>query len=676
MVNTINHLRMLRKCFLCITFIAVVVMISAILPVHATGGMAPAATLPQAEQQPYRRGEILLKLASGCAWEAEDTSTDTPRAKGCTTLSPAELSRFNRLLRGLGASRIEPLWEGGNTYRMALPTAADVPAAAASLATSPVVAFAEPNYLRRALLFPNDPGLESQWALHNIDAFAAWDITTGGEITVAVLDTGVSPSHPDLEGKVLPGYNAIQDNDASHDNNGHGTAVAGLLAARANNERGIAGLCWGCRILPVKVLDQYGFGEDAQLARGMHYAVEHGATIINMSLGGAENSQVLREAVESASSQNVLLVASAGNNHEEGNTTNYPAAYPQVLAVGASGTTDQVTGFSTTGSHIDLVAPGVGLWTTTLDGGYGTPNGTSFASPFVSGVAALVWTIRPDVSSNDVACMLRASADDGGMPGKDSDYGWGRLNARAALELAQSYITCPLDHPPATGNVPPAMPLADIARAFEPLPPVPTTDEQVFFPQTGHTLRGAFLSYWREQRGVAFFGLPISEEFITSGADGKSHVVQYFERARFEFHPDQPSPFYVQLSRLGDEVLQAQGRNWFTFERSSALPGCLFFEETGHTLCEPFLGYWRANGLELDGQPGFNFEESLSLLGQPISQPQLEEVAPGVQVTTQWFERARLELHGEPGSGSVLAGLLGRDLARARGWYERDLHTQ
>lgn len=672
MVSTMNRLLVLHSSSLLravMVIVIAVVIVAASLPARATGETEKAATVPHTARQPYRRGEVLLKLVAGCEWEAAGS---TPAVAHCTTLAPAVLRRFNRLLHTLGATRVEPLWEESSTSRLVLPTAADVPRAAARLGASPVVAFAEPNYLRRALLSPNDPGLHTQWALQNIHAFAAWDITTGGEVTVAVLDTGVSPLHPDLEGKVLPGYNAILNDASSHDDNGHGTAVAGLLAARANNGRGIAGLCWGCPILPVKVLDHYGFGEDAELARGMHYAVEQGARIINMSLGGAENSEVLREAVEAAFSRNVLLVASAGNDHELGNLTNYPAAYPQVLAVGASGTTDEVTGFSTTGSYIDLVAPGVGLWTTTLDGGYGPPNGTSFSSPFVAGVAALVWTVRPELSNTDVACIVRASAEDGGTPGKDVAYGWGRLNARGAVELAQTYTTCPLAPAAAETGVPPAVPLADIARAFEPLLPVPTTDGQVFFPQTGHTLRGEFLRYWRKQRGLTFFGLPISEEFITSGADGSPHVVQYFERARFEFHPHQPPPFHVQLSRLGDEVLQAQGRDWFTFEQSEALPGCLFFVETGHTLCEPFLAYWYANGLEFDGQPGFSFEESLALLGQPLSQPQREEVAPGLQATTQWFERARLEVHDMPGSqepATVMPGLLGRELARVRGWY-------
>jgi hypothetical protein len=142
-------------------------------------------------------------------------------------------------------------------------------------------------------------------------------------------------------------------------------------------------------------------------------------------------------------------------------------------------------------------------------------------------------------------------------------------------------------------------------------------------------------------------------------------VVQYFERHRLELHPESPPPYHVQLTRLGDVLLQQRGQSWFNFPKGARRPGCLFFAETGHSLCEPFLSYWRANGLEFDRRPGKTAAESLALFGQPLSEPQIETLEDGSLAVVQWFERARFEDHGPQG---VLLGLLGGELARGRGW--------
>lgn len=545
-----------------------------------------------------------------------------------------------------------------------------------------------PTYIQHLARTPDDPNVSQQWALTNIQAFEAWDITTGGPIVVAVIDTGVSATHPDLKDKVLPGYNAVLDNNASDDDHGHGTAIAGLIAARTNNSLGIAGICWDCRILPIKVLNTQGTGEDHDLARGIRWATDNGAQIINLSLGGAEDSQILRDAIQYAADRNVLLIAASGNDRQLGNFTNYPAAYEQVVAVGATTNSDKIAGFSNTGDHVDIAAPGVALWTTTLDGDYGPPNGTSFSSPFVSGVAALVMTLRSDLSSVDIACILKASADDKGTPGKDAEYGWGRLNALKAVQLAQSYTTCPLSElqpqlepQPEPQPEPQSQPKVDIpltriappqqdtSSVFAPVTPVASNTQQTYFPETQHILRGEFHHFWNTHGGLPVFGLPISEEFteIVTDAQGnsQSYIVQYFERYRFEFHPENAPPYNVLLSRLGDDVLMLQGRNWFTFPRSTPKPDCLYFEGTGHTVCGVFLNYWQTHGLELDGVSGKSYGESMALFGQPLSEEQIEEVAPGITVRVQWFERARLEFHENSG---VLLGLLGREYVHIKGW--------
>jgi thermitase len=617
-------------------------------------GAWPAHTPAQAATA-YVPDELIVRLAHGRQLDAH------------ARLSGPVAPQLQQVLRQIGAQAARPIV--GNAYQVQL-RGHDPLSAAARLHVLPGVVYAEPNYLRRLNRVPNDAVVREQWALSNIQAFEAWDITTGAAVPIAIIDTGVFADHPDLAGRVLPGYNAINETADSNDDNGHGTAVAGLIAAATDNGIGVAGMCWGCNILPVKVLNAQGGGNDAGVARGVRWAVDNGARIINMSLGGTGDSRLLREAIDYALARNVLVVASSGNERSEGNAPNYPAAYPEVVAVGATGNTDVVTGFSNTGDYVDLTAPGVGLWTTLVDGGYGPPNGTSFASPYVAGAAGLVWTVRGDLGYQDIACILAASADDKGAPGKDVEYGWGRLNVLRALQLAQTYQGCPLNQAPAPPEpVPPEQPQpapvppieeppADPAP-FVPEPPFASTANQVYFPETGFSLRGEFLRYWQQNGGLRVFGYPVSREFLEQG-----YVVQYFERNRFEFHPEQAPPFNVQLGRLGDTVLRLQGRDWFSFPRENSQPGCMFFEATGHPLCGDFLTYWRSSGLELDGRPGTTMNESLALFGAPISPPQTEEIAPGVVVTVQWFERARFEYHGSSG---VRLGLLGNEVLRLRG---------
>jgi hypothetical protein len=193
----------------------------------------------------------------------------------------------------------------------------------------------------------------------------------------------------------------------------------------------------------------------------------------------------------------------------------------------------------------------------------------------------------------------------------------------------------------------------------------PPADGTLYFPETGHTLGGSFRSYWQSNGGLPIFGYPTSQEFIERGEDGRDHVVQYFERHRLEQHTENQPPYHILLSRLGNTMLDQSGRDWFAFPKGQPQPGCMFFEATGHSLCEPFLSYWRAHGLEFDGRGGSSEAESLALFGQALSEPQIEISSDGQPYVTQWFERARFEDHGPQG---VLLGLLANELAAARGW--------
>jgi thermitase len=293
---------------------------------------------------------------------------------------------------------------------------------------SPAVEFAEPNYEAQALdLFPNDPLFANQWGLTKIEAPQAWPLVTGGNpATIAIIDTGVDAGHPDLAGKVLAGYNFVKDNGQAGDDNGHGTRVAGIAAAVSDNGQGVASVAWQSKILPVKVLDRNGVGTYADVASGITWAADQGARVLNLSLGGGSYSDTLKAAVDYAWAKDTVIVAAAGNN---GSYILYPAAFANVVAVGATDELDNKAGFSSIGPELDVVAPGVNILSTARksDGTYASGSGTSFASPFVAGAAALLWT--QGLSTNtEVVTRILSTTDNLGVCGWDSQTGWGRVD--------------------------------------------------------------------------------------------------------------------------------------------------------------------------------------------------------------------------------------------------------
>ncbi|HLZ38627.1 MAG TPA: S8 family serine peptidase [Mycobacteriales bacterium] len=308
------------------------------------------------------------------------------------------------------------------------------------LAADPAVATVEPNYRRRALAKPDDPRFKRQRRyLSLLRLPEAWDIGRGSPtIDIAVVDTGVDLDTPDLAGRIAPGYNAwTGGRTPPQDDNGHGTVVAGAAAATTDNHVGIAGAAWTARIIPVKALDASGWGDDVHVSAGIQWAVDHGAEIINLSLGDPSPSAALHAAVQYARSHGVLVVAAAGNSGVE--AAYYPAAYPEVLAVGATDEHGDVADFSTRGAWIDVVAPGRRIVSTTLDTdapyaeAYDTRSGTSFAAPLASGIATLVRARYPSWTADQIINRLRATAQDAGAPGPDPEFGTGILDAAAAL---------------------------------------------------------------------------------------------------------------------------------------------------------------------------------------------------------------------------------------------------
>lgn len=280
---------------------------------------------------------------------------------------------------------------------------------------------------------PNDPYYSSQWALSSVRASTAWRSTTGsnGPI-VAVIDTGAALSHPDLAANLVQGYDFVNDDSSPDDDEadgGHGTHVAGIIGAVGNNGTGMVGMNWTARVMPIKVLDYDGSGWTSDVIQGIYYAVNHGARVINLSLGGPDYESDLASAVAAAQSNGCVVVAAAGN---EGTQVSYPAAYDGVLAVGAVDSSNRVPDWSYTGSYLDVVAPGVSVLSTLISG-YDSWSGTSMATPHVSGLAALIWAANPSLTRAQVISRITSTAQDLGSSGWDTTYGYGLIDAGAAV---------------------------------------------------------------------------------------------------------------------------------------------------------------------------------------------------------------------------------------------------
>jgi len=252
---------------------------------------------------------------------------------------------------------------------------------------------------------PNDVHWPRQTGLHLAGFPEAWEATRGSaETVVAVIDTGVSSTHPDLAGAVLAGRDFFNGDDDPADDHGHGTAVAGVVAARSNNAVGIAGVCWLCKVLPVKVLSADGLGPTSAIAAGILWATDRGADVINLSLGTPQPTPALTGAVAYAAARGVLVVAAAGNDGVA--SPFYPAAEPGALAIAAIDERNTPYSWSNYGPWVQLAAPGC-LPTTLSGGDYGVECGTSIAAPVVSGLAALALAARPTLTAAQLADVLR-----------------------------------------------------------------------------------------------------------------------------------------------------------------------------------------------------------------------------------------------------------------------------
>ncbi len=384
--------------------------------------------------------------------------------------------RVAEILTGFGATETEQIFPArpqflqkrssridlSSIYEIRFAQAIDVKKMLSLLRQQAGVVYAEPVYLRRLSYDPNDPSRSSQPYLNTIKAREAWDVTRGDtSVVIAIVDTGVDWQHPDLAANIWRNYKEIPNNGIDDDGNGykddirgwdfggangtednnpreeiptHGTLLAGLASAVTDNGRGVAGLGFKCKIMPVKVTNRESPNELPYAFKGIVYAAENGADVINCSFGGPGSSQLEQEIIDYATDLGAVVVAAAGNSAND--CPGYPAAYRNVLAVAATDSDDRRSSFSSFGYWVDLAAPGSNIYGTWQPSTY-TPgnNGTSFSSPLVAGVAALVKALHKDWKPQAIAEQVRLACDDMSSqnPGFDRRLGYGRLNAQRAV---------------------------------------------------------------------------------------------------------------------------------------------------------------------------------------------------------------------------------------------------
>ena len=378
----------------------------------------------------FLRGLVLSSLLLSVAWSGD-------YVPGRVLVKPAEGANEANVqgsIRAAGAREVGRIHQI-NVRILQVPEKAEASVVAA-LSKNPNFEFAELDYIATANLTPNDPLYASyQWHLPSISAPAAWDTATGSSNTiVAIVDTGVQANHPDLLGRCLQGYDFVNNDANPDDDEGHGTGTSGAAAASGNDGIGMAGVTWGSKILPVKVLGADGSGAFSTIASGINYSADQGARVINMSLGGTFSSSTLQNAVNYAWNKGATLIAAAGNSGTS--QAQYPAACSNVVAVSALDRSNRITSWSSYGSFVDLCAPGLDIGTLGFNGTYVVASGTSFSSPIVAGVACLALSVNPALNNSQLVALLTRNADDLGTAGFDSYYGNGKVNASRVVAAA------------------------------------------------------------------------------------------------------------------------------------------------------------------------------------------------------------------------------------------------
>lgn len=367
---------------------------------------------PATPEKPFAEGRILVKPAPGLSAEKFDKL----------------LKRFDRgakvkrKLKNLPVNLVEvPVGRERGLVQ--------------AMRRNPHFAFVELDRLVAPEAVVNDPEYGRQWHLPLMGAPEAWQYSTGQDIIVAVLDSGVNAAHADLSGQVLPGYNTVSNDSNTSDINNHGTWVAGVVAAKVNNYTGVASVAPQAKILPIRITnDTGGWAYFSDMAEGIRWAADNGAKVANLSYDGAAGSSTVASAAVYMMGKGGVVLVAAGNDNTDYGYTNHASLF----VAGATTSSDAKASYSSYGSFVDISAPGSSIYTTSRNGGYSSVSGTSFATPNTAAVAALVMAANPGLLPTDVMAVISNTSVDLGAAGWDPIYGYGRVDAAAAAQMAAS----------------------------------------------------------------------------------------------------------------------------------------------------------------------------------------------------------------------------------------------
>ncbi|MGA9165408.1 MAG: S8 family serine peptidase [Thiobacillus sp.] len=347
-------------------------------------------------------------------------------------LSDAEFDKVLKPLNAHSLGHVKKL----NMHVVSLPSGVDEVAAMKTLKANRKLKYVELDMVVKLATTVTDPSFGSSWDLPKIQAPTAWDTANGSGIVIAILDTGVDSTHPDLAANMVPGWNFYDNNSNTSDVYGHGTMVAGTAAAAANNGTGSAGVAWGAKIMPVRISAPDGTAYWSTIAQAINWAADNGAKVANISFSGLSGSSTIQSAAQYMRSKGGVVIVAAGNS---GGLESI-AANDSLLTVSATDSSDVRASFSSYGDYVDLAAPGVSIYTTAKGGGYASASGTSFSSPVVAGTAALMLAANNKLTPTDVDSLLKNTAQDLGTAGIDPYYGSGRVNASAAVTSAKNVV--------------------------------------------------------------------------------------------------------------------------------------------------------------------------------------------------------------------------------------------
>jgi thermitase len=393
-------------------FTLTLALVAALLGYAGLSHAAPAGAVISSSFAGWAKGRLLV----------------APRAG----LSDAEFGNVLKSINAHSLGHVKKL----NMHVVSLPSGVDEVAAMKTLKANRKLKYVELDMVVKLATTVTDPSFGSSWDLPKIQAPTAWDTANGSGIVIAILDTGVDGTHPDLAANMVPGWNFYDNNSNTSDVYGHGTMVAGTAAAAANNGTGSAGVAWGAKIMPVRISAPDGTAYWSTIAQAINWAADNGAKVVNISFSGLSGSSTIQSAAQYMRSKGGVVIVAAGNS---GGLESI-AANDSLLTVSATDSSDVRASFSSYGDYVDLAAPGVNIYTTAKGGGYANASGTSFSSPVVAGTAALMLAANNKLTPTDVDSLLKNTAQDLGTAGIDPYYGSGRVNASAAVTSAKNVV--------------------------------------------------------------------------------------------------------------------------------------------------------------------------------------------------------------------------------------------